>query len=417
MKLSSQIKLALNIIIHNPLRSWLAIIGIVIGTAAIVAILSITEGAKANLEKNLNTLDTSIVTITPGFFRANVIGPSFRERFVNIAMNTKETKNLTSKDILVLKSISNVEYAMGIISGNAEATYQGKTSRVNIQGVDTKIWKSITTTELASGRYLIQGDINSVVVGSRISEAFSGMQINRQITIDGKSFKIIGILKESGGNDDNRIIMPIETALTVLDGKLQNNYDTIIVKIKDTNILDDTLNQINSKLMTSHGIIQESKKDFTISTPKVMQERISTALNTMSLFLTSIAGVSLIVGLVGVMNTIFTSVLEKTKEIGILKSIGAKNTDILIIFITNSAIIGLIGGIIGIILGMLASSVLTEYATLGSIPGRISLSAAYISISTITKVLIISLITGLTAGALPAYKASRLKPIDALRYE
>jgi putative ABC transport system permease protein len=415
MNFSSHLKIALNIIRHSPLRSWLAIIGIVIGIAAIVSIVSISEGARVTLERNLNTLNANIITITPGFSRASSIGPNFRNQ--ENVFSAKETKNLTSKDVIMLKSIPNIEFIQGVISESIDVNYQGKTARVSIQGVDPSVWKYIVSTELSSGRYLIQGDVNSVVVGSRVSEMFSGMQINRQVMINGKSFKIVGVLKESGGSDDTRIFMPVESALTVLDGKTPNNYDSIIVKIKDMSLIDDTVAQVENKMMLSHGITQQSKKDFTIISPKAMQERVSSALNTMSLFLTSIAAISLIVGLVGVMNTMFTSVIEKTKEIGILKSIGAKNSDIMIIFLLNSSIIGLIGGIIGIFLGIITSSFLTQFATLGTMPGRISLANTYISSVTIVKIFLISIITGIIAGATPAYKASKLKPIDALKYE
>lgn len=419
MKFAKSFKIALNIILHSRLRSWLTIIGIVIGIAAIVSIVSIGQGAQRSLEQNLNSLSADIITINPGFSRAMGAEAGFRNfgEGGNFQDTTTTPKNLTVRDLIFLRSIPNVEYVMGSISGSADASYLGKNARVSVEGVDVSVWKDITSTDLASGRYLIQGDVNSVVIGGRIaSSTFSDVEINRQITIGGKAFKIVGILKESGNSDDSRVFMPIANALTVLENKDEKNLDSITVKIKDISLTDDTITQITNKLMLSHGILQANKQDFSVNSAKSVQERVSTTLSSMSLFLSAIAAISLIVGAIGIMNSMFTSVLERTREIGILKAIGAKNRDILTIFLLNSGIIGLIGGILGVIVGAFASEYIGQLAGLSSV-GRFVFGSAYVSFTLITEVFLLSIAVGLISGAIPAYRASRLKPVDALRYE
>ncbi|MCX6774637.1 MAG: ABC transporter permease, partial [DPANN group archaeon] len=161
------------------------------------------------------------------------------------------------------------------------------------------------------------------------NSTFSNIQVNQQITIGGQTFVIVGILKESGGSDDSRVFMPIKNAVNILEDKSSKNFDSIVVKVKNISQTDDTIAQITSKLMLSHGILQSSKVDFSVTSMKAMQESVSTTLNSMSIFLSAIAAISLIVGAIGIMNSTFTSVLEKTREIGILKAIGARNKLIL----------------------------------------------------------------------------------------
>ena len=432
MKLKRSFKIALNIILHSKLRSWLTIIGIVIGIAAVISIVSIGQGAQKSLEQNLNSLSADIITISPGFSRAQGPESDFRDLSGgNFNTGGTTTKNLTVKDIAILKTVPNILQIMGIVSGTVnDVSFLGKTSRSSITGVDPAVWKNIVTAELASGRYISSGDVNVVVVGGRLATStFSGMEINRQISIGGQSFRIVGILKESGtsggpggSSDDNKIFMPIENAITILEGKDKKNFDSVIVKLEDISMTNETITQITNKLMLSHGILQSSKKDFSVESPTSMQERISSTLGSTSIFLTGIAIISLIVGAIGIMNSMFTSVLEKTKEIGILKALGAKDRDILTIFLLNSGIIGLIGGLFGIILGIFASSYIGEVSGTTSLTGGGGpmgrfLSSTYISPELVIGIFILSVVVGLVSGAIPAYRASKLEPVDALRYE
>ena len=423
MKLIKSFKLSLNILLHSKLRSWLTIIGIIIGIAAVVTIISISEGAQQQLESRFGTLGADILTITPGFSRA--MGPGSFGRggggFDRESSSITQGKNLTSKDILMLKNLPNIDYIMGQISGRGDLTYMTKTATLSITGVDTSVWKDITTEQLASGRFLTSGDSYSVVLGgSIVSSTFeNGIPLNSKITIEGKSFRVVGILAEG-----RSVYMPIDIARNIIEDKSGDEFDSISVKVGDISLSNDTITSITKKLMITHGIIDSSKKDFTVSSPTSMQQTIQDTMSTMTLFLGAIAAISLIVGAVGIANTMFTSVLEKTREIGIMKAIGAQDRDIMTIFLLNSGLIGLIGGIGGVLLGFFASTAISslggiQTATQGAGRGFLGGlgSSSYVSPQLIMGALIFSVLVGMIAGAIPAYRASKLNPVDALRYE
>ncbi len=423
MKIKKALQLSLNMLIHSKLRSYLTIIGIIIGIAAVVSIIAVSQGAQKQLEERLNSLGADVLTITPGAPRAQGTGGNFRAGGGNFGPGNNQgsstiinQKNLTIKDTTVIKNIPNVKYVMGTLSGRADVNYLGKSSTINIRGLDTQVWKNFITTELDSGRLLTNADTNSIVVGSRVANNIfeDKLQVNRQISIEGNSFKIVGILKESG-SDDSTIFMPISLARDVLEDVGNDEFSSISVKIVDPDQTDLTISDINKKLMLSRGILETKKIDFSVSSPRAFQETITSSLNSIALFLAAIAAISLIVGAVGIANTMFTSVLEKTKEIGIMKAIGAQNKDILLIFLFNSGLLGLVGGIGGIILGVFGASLIGGLAS-GSI-GRLNFNSTYFSPVLIIGSFLLSIIIGMIAGLIPAYRASKLKPVDALRYE
>lgn len=416
MRLKKSFQLAMNILIHSRLRSWLTIIGIVIGIAAVVSIVSISVGAKQQLESNLGNLGADILTISPGFSRASgnfgFRGGGGPPGDFGQDSSDSDAKNLTSKDILVIKNIDNVDVVMGTVSSKGDLTYLSKTASASVTGVDEKIWTEITTEEIGSGRMLNSGDTYSIVIGGNLaSGTFDDIPLNSKVTIEGKTFKVVGIL-ESG----NGVYMPIEIARNVFDDVGEKEFDSILVKIEDVEIADETVELIEDKLMMARGILKESEKDFTITNPSAMQETMQETMNTMSLFLGAIAAISLLVGAIGIANTMFTSVLEKTKEIGIMKSIGAKNKDILRIFLINSGLIGLVGGLGGIILGVFGSGLIGSMVS-SSDGGMRMFGNTAITPGLLIGALMFSVIIGMIAGVVPAYRASKLKPVDALRYE
>ena len=421
MRLKKSFQLAWNILIHSKIRSWLTIIGIIIGIAAVVSIVSISIGAQQQLESRLGTLGADILTVTPGFSKARGImgfegggdfdgGPG-RES----SSSDEETKNLTSRDINVLKSISNVNYAMGTVSSEGDMTYSGKTTSVRVTGVDELVWKEITPETIESGRFLTNGETYSIVIGSNLATStFDDIPINSKVTIEGESFKVVGIL--DGGNS---IYMPIQTTRDIFEEIGVQEFDSISVKIEDVSISNETVNTITSKLMMSRGILKETERDFTVSNPSAMQETFKETMSTMSIFLGAIAAISLVVGGIGIANTMFTSVLEKTREIGIMKAIGARNKDILVIFLLNAGMIGLVGGLGGIILGVIGSGIIGSMVSTSTSGGGISrmLGNTAVTPELLIGALLFSIVIGMIAGAIPAYRASKLKPVDALRYE
>lgn len=422
MKPSKSFKLALNILLHSKVRSWLTIIGIVIGVAAVVAIMSIGEGMQQSLESSLGGLGADIITISPGGSRATggfrvYTGSGGGPSDLGSA-SAQESKNLTIKDMQALKSVENVDIVTGTVSGRGELYYLAEKATVSVTGIDPVAWNEITTSSLASGRFLGAGDYNMVLVGSRVATRTfkQSLSVNRAITIEGVNFKIAGILNESGssiGGGDNSVIIPIEAARSVLDDVGDSEFDSIIVKVTDENLVEQTMSDIDAKLMLSRHVTNRTK-DYSVSSSLAMQETISTTMESMTTFLAAIAAVSLLVGAVGIANTMFTTVLERTKQIGIMKAIGAKNRDIMTIFLMNSALVGMVGGVIGLAIGYAASAMVT----LPMMGGRMmSGGGNVVSPQLMLFALSIAVGIGVLAGLIPAYRASKLKPVDALRYE
>jgi putative ABC transport system permease protein len=420
MKLNKSLKLAVNILAHSKLRSWLTIIGIVIGIAAVVAIVSIGEGMQQNVESHLGGLGADLITISPGGGRASAGfrggppgGPGGRETSTNT-----EAENLTKRDVQVLQSVDGVALIQGTVSGQGEVYYLGEKATVSIEGVDPLVWKKMTTSELESGRFLGPSDYNVVVVGNSIAENTfkQPLVVNRMITIEDKAFKIVGILQESGsfGGNDRTIIMPIDAARDTLEGVGEDEFDSISIKAANADEVDQIMEDAEQKLLISRHLT-ENTKDFRISSSKSMQETMSDITQTMSLFLEAIAAVSLLVGSVGIANTMFTSVLEKTKEIGIMKAIGARNGDIMMIFLLNSAIVGLVGGLLGICLGTGISSLLPLLGM--RMMGMGGEMTTVVTPMLLIYAILLAIGIGVAAGVIPAYRASKLKPVDALRYE
>ncbi len=409
MKLGKCFNHAFNMVLHSKLRSWLTITGIVIGVAAVIAIVSIGAGMQETLNAQLNALGGDIVTISPGFERG---GGMFGNRGGGGggAQATTNQIVLGRSDLQALKGIPDIALIDTNIRGSVNISYLGKTGKVSVTGVDQKVWSQITTTTIQTGRMLDSADQNVIVIGGNLASSYFSqpLGINKMVTINGGAFRVVGILSDQSTS----VYMPIQMAYQVIPDKTIDIYDTLTVKIKDQNQLDEVITKINDKLMISRHVAQ-NKMDFSVTSRKEMQQTRADTMNSMNTFLLAIAAVSLIVGSIGIANTMFTSVLEKTKEIGIMKAIGARNQDILLIFLFNAAFIGLVGGIIGIVLGMILSGFMP--ALMGGLP--MARGTTLVTLNSIIMALSVSVIVGILAGIIPAYQASKLKPVDALRYE
>ena len=413
MRNSTYLKMALNMLLHSKLRSWLTIIGIVIGVGSVVGILSLGDAMQEQVQSRLAEMDLTKIAITPGYTKAmsSMHGPGEGRG------GTTTDVELTDDDIDALRGVEGIQYISGEISGSEEVDYAGENATLSITGVDPQVWKYMTTLETQSGRLLEPADKNVAVIGSGVaSEIYDqDIGINQVVTINGKSVRIVGILAEEGGYGDRSIYMPINVAVNLITDAKKDVFDTIIVKAKSEDLVDTVMEDITDKLMISRHIVREDDVDFSVTASKSMAESVTEMTSSMTLFLGAIAAVSLLVGAVGIANTMFTSVLEKTKEIGTMKAIGAKNRDILMIFLFNSAMVGFVGGIFGVMLGALVSAL---FPMLGVTLMR---SGGGISISLSPHLMVLGLglavMIGVISGVVPAYRASKLKPVDALRYE
>jgi putative ABC transport system permease protein len=416
MRTAKSLQLAFNLLVHSKLRSWLTIIGIVIGVASIVAIVSIGQGLQKSVNSRLGGLGQDLITISSGGSRA---GGGFRGEGGSGASSTN-TVQLSTKDVSALKLVPNIKYIEGTISGRADVYYLAQKTSASITGDDPSVFKEFQTSGLESGRYLATGDAGVIVIGYSLAHSVFRDQLlpGNILLINNIPFRVIGVLKQSTtgfGGGGNGIYMNINDARTVLANTItlkSNEFSSISVKVSNVDLVNDTTNAITTALLNSHHV-RKQNQDFSVTSALELQSTLSSVTSSITLFLAAIAGVSLIVGAVGVANTMFTSVLEKTRDIGVMKAIGASNREILLIFLLNAGMVGLVGGLIGIILGMGISLALPA---LGLMLGIGELQTA-ISFSLLAYALLLSVMIGMISGAIPAYRASKLKPVDALRYE
>jgi putative ABC transport system permease protein len=422
MKFGDIARFSLSNLMHRGLRSWLTIFGIVIGVAAVVAIISVGTGTQQVISSQLGGLGANIIAISPGSSRAfGFGGPEGSQRATT---NTTKTQNLTVKDVQIIKSVSGVQYVDGIVSGRVSVVYLAQTASLTVQGVDPLTWEEMTTSQLASGRYLNQGDQNAIVIGYSVAnDVFKQpLLINTQINVGGSPFKIVGILQQSGGfgGTDNEIIMPIDAAWNIVNSTLVNQFSSIQVQVADASLVNATSTAIDQKLMVERNV-NANTKDYSISSSQSLQSTISSVTNTLDLFLTGIAAISLLVGAIGIANTMFMSVIERTRQIGVLKALGTTNFEVTLLYLTESSIMGLIGGLLGIFLGFIASGTVSEIGV--RIIGTIGRGGAGIgTLTVITPDLILfslgfSVLIGALSGLLPARRAAKLQPVEALRYE
>jgi len=411
MKLNKCSKHAFNMVLHSKLRSWLTITGIVIGVAAVIAIVSIGDGMQQTLNAQLNALGGDILTISAGFERGGGGGYTRGGGGGGGAQATTNQIVLAGTDLQALKSIPDILLIDKNIRESVSISYLGKTGKVSLTGVDQTVWAKITTSTIKTGRMLDSADQNVIVIGGNLASSYFSQPvgINKMVAMNGSAFRVVGILDDQS----NSVYMPIQMAYQLMPDKTVGIYDTFVVKIRDQNQLDAVIAEIQDKLMIARHVTQ-NKMDFSITSRKEMQQARAATMSSMTTFLLAIAAVSLVVGSIGIANTMFTSVLEKTKEIGIMKAIGARNKDILLIFLFNAAFIGLVGGVLGIILGTMLSGFMP--ALMGGLPmGRGGI--AIVTFNSIAMALSVSVSVGILAGIIPAYQASKLRPVDALRYE
>ncbi len=413
MKYTDIVRFSLSNITHKKLRSWLTILGIVIGVASVVALVSIGEGAQASITSRLGGLGADMITVSSGFSRTGRGGFGFGGG--GFGEGGATTKNLTESDVMIIKSTAGVLYVDGIASGRGELSYGGEFTTISVQGVDTNVWKNMITTGLASGRYLATGDTNVIVIGSNVASMFkTPLTINRMVSIEGANFKIVGILQSSGGfgGSDSTVFMPVQNARQIFNLPL-NKISSISIKVNDASMAINISDAITQRLIiTRHDTA--NTQDFTVTSSAAAQQQVSSITGTLTLFLAAIASISLLVGGIGISNTMFTSVLERTRQIGILKSLGATDNEVMKIFLTESGLIGLIGGITGAVIGIAASFVITEIGI--RIIGNAG-TVTVISPQLVAAAIGFSFIIGALSGVFPARRAARLQPVEALRYE
>lgn len=397
--------LGLNNLKRRKLRSWLTMIGIFIGIAAVVSLLSLGQGLKNYITEEFENLGTDKIIV-----QSKSLGPP------GSATNKKLT--LTSNDLKTIENINGVEKTAGILLKSDIVTFKDESKVVFTLGIDDdylSIFDNLGNFEVVEGRELNNRDKFNVVVGN--NHAFGdiwnrNIQLRDTIEIQGKKFKVIGIRGKIGNPfDDNAISMSKETLKEILD--IEDEESQIIAKID----VGFNIKEVAEKIKEELRELRKEKEDqetFEVHTSEQLLDSFTNIFAVVQGVLVGIAAISLLVGGIGIMNTMYTSVLERTKEIGTMKAIGAKNSHILLLFLIESGLLGLVGGLIGILIGIgLAKS--AEYFAVIYI--GTPLLKASMSLYIIFGALIFSFLIGAVSGIFPAMQASKLKPVDSLRYE
>ncbi|MFH0713103.1 MAG: ABC transporter permease [Candidatus Micrarchaeota archaeon] len=421
MKLATHLRLAWNILVHSKLRSWLTVLGIVIGVAAVILIVSIGDGAKASISESLGQFGTDIITISPGSDRATGAQSGFAAPYLarDSARSTK--KNLTVRDAQLLDSMSEIKLVMGVISDRTTVEYRGESASVSIQGIDPMKWRSFSKIELEKGRFIQSSDLNGVVIGSRVAERVfkNKVGLGSQFEVNGVPMRVVGILKASTGfsnTQDNSLYMTVKAGRNVLNKESSDDFSQIQVLPYPVANFTPVVEKMEQRLMDLRG---ESKltKTFSVISFQSAQDRINETITAMTMFLAAIALVALIVGAIGIANTMFTSVLEKTRDIGIMKAIGATNSDVLLIFLLNAGMIGIVGGLIGIGIGAGIAYLFSSLNIAFGPPGTGTTLKAIVTPTLVIGMLLFSMLIGILSGLIPAYRAANQRPAQALKYE
>ena len=387
--------MAVNSIRHRKLRSWLTVIGIIIGVAAIISLITMSRSLESTLQQQFETFGANRIFISGKGFQ----GPGTL------------SNGLTMKDVETVEKISGFKYVTPGIFRSAEVKYKEETGFTLINGLPAEQYEDFfidTGVEMQEGRTIKAGEKYVAVIGSRVAEKMFSKEIGvgNKIQINKVEFKIVGIVEEIGNNqDDNQISIPLEIAREIFHEP--DKVDTIIAQVKYTSDIPLLQEKIEKELKRKRG-----DTNFEVVTASQILEQINQILGVMQIILVGIAAVSLLVGAIGIMNSMYTSVMERTKEIGIMKSIGARNSDVLQIFLIEAGLIGLVGGVLGTALGTGMALVIGPIAKEAGFPLIIQ-----IEYSVLVLGLVFAFVVGMLSGILPAYQASKLKPVDALRYE
>ncbi len=388
------------------IRTYLTLIGVIIGIAAIVSLLSIGQGLSVAVEEQFQQLGTNTIFVIPGSASVGS-GPS------NIGLKAA----ITPADISKIESTRGVSSAVPVYARNAILEFNNQKISVSIMAVEASkasIFSNTGFMEVAEGSMVSKNDSTGVVIGDGVAhDTFDrDLATKKRVLINGAEFEVKGIMKKQtssfggGPSTGNSVFMSLD-AFNRLDPTATLTPSIVFVKTFTKEDVTDAAAKIKADLEKKYG-----EKSFTVYSADEILKQINQILSLITIFLAGVGGISLIVGGIGIMNAMITSVMERTKEIGVMKALGASNNKILTIFVLEAAFIGGIGGIIGIIIGYGLSSVI---AIVGTASGFTLV--AYFGADITIGALIFSMLIGMISGIVPAIRAANLDPVNALRYE
>lgn len=391
-------------LITNKLRSLLTMLGIIIGVAAVIALVSIGNGVKQDIENSISSLGSNLLVVLPGAPRT----PGARS-------SQGSMKSLKISDYEAIAKLEGVKAASPMTNGSYVVIYQNKNWTTSVAGVNSN-FQDVNNWTMTSGRFFSDKNVQNrervAVVGQTVVKNLFADEdpVGKEIRVKNIPFRVIGVLKSKGngtmGNDqDDTVLIPYTTSMERVEGI--DYLRRVYVVAKDDGGIDRLQADIENLLRVRHNIKDTNLDDFNIQNMKSIMETVAQTTGTFTLFLGAVAAISLVVGGIGIMNIMLVSVTERTREIGVRKALGATYSVIVTQFLIEAVVISLMGGFIGIAFGIGASKVI----------GMVSGMSTIVSVPTIIMSFAFSMAIGLIFGIYPARKAAKLNPIDALHYE
>ncbi len=390
----------------NKVRSGLTMLGIIIGISSVIAMIAIGQGAQASVQSSIQSIGSNLLLVMPGAQR----GPG-----VQVSAGRGSAKSLTSDDAEALKTLAGVQAVAPEVSGRYQVTARGLNTNTSVVGT-TADYPLVRNLTIETGNFISEQNIRSLskvaVLGPSTRDDLFGEgadALGQSIKIKGIEYKVIGVTAAKGGSgfgsQDDMIFIPLSSASRFLAG--DNYLSTISVQAENADVMTDLQDQMTTTLLDRHHIIDSTKIDFNIMNQADIVATASSVTSIFTILLASVAGISLVVGGIGIMNMMLTTVTERTREIGLRKAIGAKKADINRQFLTEAIMLTGLGGVVGIILGWSISAVVSY---LGLLQTKVSPLSVLLAFG-------VSALIGIVFGYYPAKRAASLNPIEALRYE
>jgi len=408
MNMLNNIRIALRALKANKLRSSLTVLGIVIGVAAVVALLSIGKGATQGITSQVQGMGTNLVEITSA-------------RFFRPGAEATTTSLLYSDYEAIISKVKNIAASAQYYESNETVAASTRSSNYSIIGV-TPSYATVTLQTVELGRFVTSDDGITLkrvaVIGSTVSsDLFKGLNpIGRTIKINNVDFEIIGVLASKGTSGfmsgDSNVLIPLQTGYSKIFGaRARNNGKNVLsgisISAADANSVNSVVSESETVLRSQHNLGLKDTLPFSVSSQASMLSSLSSITSTLTALLGAIAGISLLVGGIGIMNITLVSVTERTREIGLRKAVGAPRKAILFQFLVETVTLSLIGGLLGIAFG----------SAIAGVVSFLGLITAVITWDVLILAFTFSALIGLFFGIYPAWQASKLNPIEALRYE